>query len=160
MSQLREDGWGCGGCEGCGGVGVWWERLAEGDGREGMCRKQCKSLCRHRVFRGMRDACEELLGCSSRVPCIFFGFYSFQKSPVSGPMVGQGLTLITSLPSPARMKGAKQSGTPSLCSGRAPNPIELEQEDRWESAYTKSKYFGMIYFTSRVLRKIHSSLHP
>ena len=57
-----------------------------------MCRKQGKSLCSHCVFCGMKDACEELLGCSSRVPCIFFGLYSFQKSPVSGPMVGQGLT--------------------------------------------------------------------
>ena len=56
------------------------ERLAEGDGREGICRKQGKSLCSRCVSRGMKDACEELLCCSSKESHVFSLFFIAFKS--------------------------------------------------------------------------------
>ena len=69
-----------GGVEGVRGVGVWGERLAEGDGREGICQKQGKSLRSHCVSRGMKDACEELLCCSSKESHVFSLFFIAFKS--------------------------------------------------------------------------------
>lgn len=81
-----------------------------------------KQLRSHCVSHGMKDACEELLSCSSKESCVFsLIFIAFKVSSVQ-PYGGTGLTLLTSFS--CQDEGAKQSRTPSLCSGRASNPIE------------------------------------